>query len=470
MKVLLLNSTVPTDEVLFVRHLNCSQVSKARAIEPPVDLIILSGILSQDGHELHYIDGAFPSVTDEHCISYIRDRGIEAVFLLMGEVTREHDARFAGKLRTAFPDLILVGLGDFVRLEPSATLRRMPELSALLLDFTTPSTLGFLRGERDLPNVLSAQDSRSGNLLPVHEREFKIGTPRHELYAPLPYRSALAMHRKQAVTMFSFGCPYVCTFCPYEKDKYKLRDFESAREELRHIKACGFRDIHFMDPTFAYMQRWSMDLLEFMAKDIRLPWWCHTRADVLTEPMVEAFRKAGCHTLTVGVETITPEVSRAIKKEANIEEINGAFERCRKAGIRVLAHFILGLPGETRETNLASIRFALESNPFYASFNIIRAMPGTKLGEDYIQIHGRHDKQLAEQSYAFPERASGQNVYDVARLRDYANRRFYLRPSKVLEMARSIRTWYDFEKMVVNGLDIVRRYGKSSKQYEQYEL
>jgi radical SAM superfamily enzyme YgiQ (UPF0313 family) len=183
---------------------------------------------------------------------------------------------------------------------------------------------------------------------------------------------------------------------------------------------------------------------------------------------VEAFRKAGCHTLTIGVETITPEVSKAIKKEAKLDEIRSAFELCKKADIRVLAHFILGLPGETYDTNLRSIDFAVASNPFYASFNIIRAMPGTALGDSYIKIHGRQDKQLREQSYAFPEQASEQNVYDVARLRDYANRRFYLRPSKILEMAASIRTWYDFEKMVVNGFDMVRRYGSKAKGYEDF--
>ena len=468
MNILLLNSTVPTDEVLFVRHLNCSQVSKARAIEPPVDLIILSGILSQDGHRLHYIDGAFPTVTDEFCLSFIRSNEIDAVFLLMGEVTKNHDIGFARKIRAAFPQLVLVGLGDFVRLEPSNTLRKVPELTGLLLDFTTQNTLRFLRGERNLVNIISKEDSSASNLLPVHEGEFKIGIPQHQLYGSLPYRSALAMHRKQAVTMFSFGCPYVCTFCPYEKDKYKLRDLDSARAELRHIKASGFRDIHFMDPTFCYKRNWGLELLDFMAKEIRLPWWCHTRADVLDATMVEAFRKAGCHTLTVGVETVTPEVSKAIKKEAKIEEIRSAFELCKKANIRVLAHFILGLPGETYDTNMDSINFALETNPFYASFNIIRAMPGTALGDSYIKVHGRDEKQLQEQSYAFPEHASGQSVYDVARLRDYANRRFYLRPSKVLEMATSVRTWYDFEKMVVNGLDIVRRYGKNSKSYEEF--
>ena len=468
MNILLLNSTVPTDEVLFVRHLNCSQVSKARAIEPPVDLIILSGILAQDRHKLSYIDGAFPNVTDEFCLSYIRENEIEAVFLLMGEVTKNHDIAFARKIRAAFPALVLVGLGDFVRLEPSNTLQKVPELTGLLLDFTTQNTLRFLRGERNLVNIISREDSGASNLLPVHEKDFNIGTPRHELYGSLPYRSALAMHRRQAVTMFSFGCPYVCTFCPYEKDKYKLRDFDSARKELLHIKQSGFRDIHFMDPTFAYKRKWGLELLEFMAMDIQLPWWCHTRADVLDATMVEAFRKAGCHTLTIGVETITPEVSKAIKKEAKVEEIRSAFELCKKANIRVLAHFILGLPGETYETNMQSINFAVETNPFYASFNIIRAMPGTALGDSYIRIHGRDEKQLPEQSYAFPEQSSAQNVYDVARLRDYANRRFYLRPSKVLQMATAIRTWYDFERMVVNGLDIVRRYGSKSKRYEEF--
>ena len=41
-------------------------------------------------------------------------------------------------------------------------------------------------------------------------------------------------------------------------------------------------------------------------------------------------------------------------------------------------------------------------------------------------------------------------------------------PSKVLQMATAIRTWYDFERMVVNGLDIVRRYGGKSKGYEEF--
>lgn len=454
LRVLLFNCPSPPGDYPFNRANYCCDFSKASYGKQPIDLVILSGLLASS-HAVSFVDGASPGFRYERLVEILRARQIRCVVLLMGEASREADVSFVRRLRGDAPGVKLVGTGDLFRFAPGECLAAIPELDALLLDFTSPSLLRFLAGGADLPNLVSRRDRRAPPR-PSREPRFDIGPPLHELFESAHYRPALARNSRVAETLFSFGCPHSCRFCVMENIAYVPRELSSARRELLRINQLGFEEIHFCDATFAAHREWAVELLDFMQRQSRQVWWASTRADVIDADLARRMARAGCHTLTMGVETATDSVNQAFAKRIGREQVKEAFAICKAAGLRTLAHFILGLPGETVDTLRESLDFVKQLDPFYVSFNIMETWPGTSFGDEYRQRHGTHPNRVAGTSHFYPDRES-LPLETVLSARDEGMRRFYLSPRRWLRYALSIRTRYDLERFVRNGWEILRR-------------
>jgi anaerobic magnesium-protoporphyrin IX monomethyl ester cyclase len=179
--------------------------------------------------------------------------------------------------------------------------------------------------------------------------------------------------------------------------------------------------------------------------------------DVLNDELLYTMKRAGCHTLSLGVETANDAVNQAFSKGINREQVKQTFILCKKNKIRTMAHFILGLPGETHKSILQTIEFALEIDPFYASFNIAEAPESTTFGEEYREQFGKQEKQLDELSYPYPE-CSTIPLKETLALRKLAIRKFYFQPRKLLQYIRSIKSPYEIKKLVNNGSEMLKRY------------
>jgi radical SAM superfamily enzyme YgiQ (UPF0313 family) len=459
--VLLLNAPAPPGDLIVNRANYCCDYSKALYRKQPIDLVVLSGVLAP-AHEVAFLDGAAPGFRPDDLRRALARRRADAIVVLVGDLTRESDAAFVRRLRMDAPDALLVGTGDLCRFDPAGCQRDLPELDAFLLDFTTPSLLRFLTGESNLRNVVARRDTRP---LPAPAREpvFDIAPPAHELFVNGRYRPALALHGRIAETLFSFGCPHGCRYCLMESIPYTPRTMASARRELRRLNELGLREIHFCDATFAAVRGWAEELLAVMARESRQVWWASTRVDVVDADMARRMARAGCHTLTLGVETASDALQQTYRKRIDRERIREAFAACRAAGIRTLAHVILGLPGETPETLRETVDFVLALDPFYLSLNVMEAWKGTSFGDGYRERHGEHPKSVVGTTYFYPQEASLPLDVVLAR-RDEAVRRFYLSPRRWWRYARAIRTRYELEKYLWHGLEVVRRYRRERRE------
>ena len=88
---------------------------------------------------------------------------------------------------------------------------------------------------------------------------------------------------------------------------------------------------------------------------------------------------AGARLFIVGFESGDPQILKNIKKGATVEMARDFMKNCRKVGIRVHGDFIIGLPGETRETIQKTIEFAKELDSETIQVSLAHAMPGTEL-------------------------------------------------------------------------------------------
>ena len=185
-----------------------------------------------------------------------------------------------------------------------------------------------------------------------------------------------------AFILGSRSCPYLCNYCPYiaVKKAYQIRNAARVVDELKHLKATyGVRAVMFRDPVFSVNRNWVVQLCEAItASKLGLELGCETRTDRLDEELLDLMYDAGFRVIKVGVESTNMAALEAHKRRPpSIEQQDRIVDYCERKGIRVVAFFILGLPEDTPETIMETIRYSQELNPSLANFTICTPIPGT---------------------------------------------------------------------------------------------
>jgi len=169
-------------------------------------------------------------------------------------------------------------------------------------------------------------------------------------------------------------------------------------------------------------------------------------------------KKAGCHTILFGVETSNNNILKASNKGFTPKQVKETFKLCRRLGIRTLGTFLLGLPNEDKESCLRTINFAKEIKADFASFNVLVPRMNTKIREQSIQENRiNQDVKIMDQSGNFA--VMGSNLLtaeELMRLKDFANKSFYMRPSYILYRLYNTRTLYELKLLMMNGFALIR--------------
>lgn len=179
----------------------------------------------------------------------------------------------------------------------------------------------------------------------------------------------------------SRGCPFNCAFCAYGNMPYRIRSPKSIAEEIAwfnkkyHISQfCFLDDVVTINPA-----RMIAISKAIIAKKLNLRWSVGIRATSVTYEMLTWMKKAGCDEIAIGIESGSDEILKTIDKRVTVDDIKKAAEAAHKAGIKLYAMFIIGLPGETRETVEQSIRLAKSLKPFYTQFCFATPFPDTRI-------------------------------------------------------------------------------------------
>lgn len=183
----------------------------------------------------------------------------------------------------------------------------------------------------------------------------------------------------------SRGCPFGCHYCPYPVGQglaWRYRNPENVVNEIEHlVKDLGIEYILFRDPMFSMRQDRVVEICrEIQRRGLVFKWKCETRPDCLTEETVAAMAAAGCDGINFGVESSEVEIQKNVgRKPISREKIIEMTAVCRRHGIKTFCFFILGLPGDTVQTVLETIGFAVRLRPNWVQFNAASPLIGTKL-------------------------------------------------------------------------------------------
>lgn len=453
--VLLLNP--PGNQRIF-RDYFCSKVSKASYYYHPVDLLFLSGWLSESYH-VRALDAVVQGLGPKAAAAYVEALKPEAVVSLTSAPSFEEDLELFRRIKSNGSPHLLV-TGDIALEYGESLLRRHPEIDGALMDFSTPDILELLEGQ---PSRNAVYRNGDGSIVstPVQKDRgvFNVPRPRHELFPLGAYRFILARRRRFATVLTDFGCPYPCSFCISGHLGFKLRDLEGVVEEIAFLHRLGFREIFFRDQTFGVHKSRTLELCRSLARmDPPIGWVCFSRTDVVDDPLLDAMKEAGCHTVIFGLESANHEVLSGHGKSIPREVTEQAVASCASRGIRSLGTFILGLPGEDEEAVRRTIRWATELPLDFATFNAATPRMGTDM------------RRLAlEQGWADPHRldldsSRGKPAISTERLsterlealREEAIVSFYGRPSYVARRMFRSRSLHDLYSLISEGSAMVQ--------------
>ncbi len=197
------------------------------------------------------------------------------------------------------------------------------------------------------------------------------------------YRSRMATVPIQTKT----GCQFQCVYCSYPKIEgsiCRLKEPGSIADAVMRLAAMGSRDIEFVDSVFNAPREHAMDVCAALARvkhNARLQCLDLNPRD-FDDALVTAMERAGFVGMGITLESASDPVLQGLRKGFTSREVHHAAEVVCRHRIPCAWIFMMGGPGETRETVRETLQFAERYiRPMdVAFFNTgIRIYPGTEL-------------------------------------------------------------------------------------------
>ncbi len=182
----------------------------------------------------------------------------------------------------------------------------------------------------------------------------------------------------------SRGCPYRCNYCNTAAiwgRKVRYHSVQRVIEEIKKIKREEKTDtIQFFDDTFTLSPKWVTELCnEMLKQELNMKWSCLTRLDRLDEKVLTLMKKAGCNGIAMGVESGSQRVLDLVKKDITLEKIFEGQRIINKVGIPWDAFIMLGMPYETKEDMMATLRIMRQLHCRSIILSVFTPYPGTEL-------------------------------------------------------------------------------------------
>ena len=378
--------------------------------------------------------------------------GRDLAVLYTSSPTFAGDVKVAEALKEANPAMLVGFAGPTVAVEPDRSL-----LASAAIDFVAREEFDYTVKEvadgRPLSGV-AGLSYRGPDGRPRHNPDRELLTDMDALPFVTPvYKRDLRIEdyyigylRHPYVSLYTGrGCRSRCTFCLWPQTvgghRYRTRSVGSVLAEAALVKEefPQMKELFFDDDTFTDDRDRAAEIARGLGR-LGITWSCNAKANVPRD-LLQVMRENGLRLLLVGYESGNQQILINIKKGLRVERAKRFAADCRDLGITVHGTFIIGLPGETRETIRETIEFAREVNPHTLQVSVAAPYPGTELhrqavangwlpaGDESAPLVSDNGTQLAALSY--PELSSGE-ILDSA---DAFYRRFYFRAGKIAEMS-----------------------------------
>ncbi|MBI1207114.1 MAG: hopanoid biosynthesis associated radical SAM protein HpnJ [Azospirillum sp.] len=363
------------------------------------------------------------------------------------------DVKVAQALKAENPALKIGFVGAKVAVDPGGSLEAAP-----VLDFVARNEFDFTIKEvaegRDFATI-DGLSFRSAEGTVVHNRERATLENMDELpFVTEVYKRDLHIEdyfigylKHPYISIYTGrGCKSRCTFCLWPQTvgghRYRTRSPAHVAAEIAYAQKAfpQVKEFFFDDDTFTD----DLPRAEAIAKELGklgVTWSCNAKANVPRKTL-EVLKANGLRLLLVGYESGNQQILHNIKKGMLIDVARRFTKDCHELGIAIHGTFILGLPGESRETIEETIRFATEINPHTIQVSLAAPYPGTFLYKQAVE-NGWLDTDHAELIDERGVQIAPLHYPHLAHTEIFASvetfyKRFYFRPGKIAAIVREM--------------------------------
>lgn len=398
----------------FSREQRSPGVSASRTLYYPIWLAYAAGWAEKNGFDIDLIDFVPLSEADQNnCLSELFAFFPDLVVVAVSAPSLKNDIAFASKIKSRLPKAYVVFVGPHASAVPEEILSLSKVIDAVAVgeyDQTivevankirtsqgktwkvSPST--FQVGElarRGLGKVDGLVFRRGSQLIRTRPRRLIANLDRlpwvTDIYArflkPENYFFAAADY-PMAMIITGRGCPFGCFFCSWPQTlhglKYRARSAQSVAEEILSLpkRLPEIKEVVIEDDTFTADRARVQEICRLLIEGgNKLKWSANVRVGLDLRTM-GLMRKAGCRLLIVGYESGSQEILDAMGKKIKLADSLKFAANAKKAGLLVHGCFMIGNPGETKETAKETFRFAKKLDPDSAQFYPLVVYPGTK--------------------------------------------------------------------------------------------
>jgi len=308
-----------------------------------------------------------------------------------------------------FPDSLLISGGSLASTVPHLLFKHSPvdicvkgEGEITLLEIMAALKNG--AGKSDMKEIkgIFLWDENEGKMIntpprpPISDLDI-IGMPAYDLidlnrYArnfsgynkDLPAEVLAAGNRHLSI-MTSRGCTDRCTFCYRQFPKIGMNSIDFVKRHVSFLHSqFGINIFSFIDELFNLSEKRINELCRgFMEIKEKIPGFffrAEGRADIVNAGLLKKLKAAGCFQIVYGLESGSPKMLKLMKKRITVDQNRNAVIAAREAGLHCVPQFLVGLPGENKETLKETINF-IKSVDFwsYVCIHKANAYPGSEI-------------------------------------------------------------------------------------------
>ncbi|MGQ0552194.1 MAG: B12-binding domain-containing radical SAM protein [Planctomycetota bacterium] len=421
---------------------------------PPLDLLYVAASLERDGHRVRIVDAEATGLASEALLSELGSPPPAVVGLATSSATLALDLALVDRIKQLAPGTLTFITGSQGSKVPDLAMHRS-RVDAVVRgepEHTVVAMVAELKAGRDPLTVAGLSVRRGDEVIHNQDRPLLKGPELDAL--PFPARHLLPIESYRIPTMegpiqtvaSSRGCPINCTYCGYvvaQGIPWRGRSAQNVFEELRDIvERFGVHSVVFRDPLFAGSRERTLELCALLeAARLPLKWQCETAIKTLDEELLAAMARAGCVSVSFGVESGNEELQKKYSrgKIKTHEHAKTVVDAARRHGIATRAFFMIGFPEETPVQARQTMDLAVYLNPDTVQFTAVTPYPDTKLYKE-SRLGREEDFDYSRFSGTTPVGvAQAMSDTQVSANLRRAYRRFYLRPSRLLRELRRPR-------------------------------
>lgn len=425
---------------------------------PPLGLLMIGAVLKEIKQEVEFIDIDAQNYSDIKLTETLRVLKPDLVCITCVTPTFSAAALVAKMVKENCRAKVALG-GVHPTIAPEECFKNS-DIDFLVIgegELTIKELIDYLeKDKKDLKEIKGLWSRRGKEVIKGEPRSLienldELPFPAWELILDLKnYQPPDILRRPVMSIMTTRGCPFGCTFCCSKQifgRRYRTRSKDSLMKEIKYyIDKFGVKELHVMDDIFTLNKDRTIEICRAIQAGnfgLTFSFANGIRADSVDEEVLQALKDTGFKDLGFGVETGDEEILKSIKKNTTKDSMRRAFKMAKSFGFNTWGFFMIGLPGETQATIKKTIDFAIELDPDFAKFLILKPFPGSEVFKDLNERGAIKDYNYDNYGvYTAPvHELDGLSAKEMLKWQRWLYLKFYLRPKKIISHLLKIKSF-----------------------------